>query len=59
MTQILIVAEHDGVDLNPATAKCVTCARALPDASITIAVCASDAARLRRRPRAWQGSRAW
>jgi len=43
MTQILIVAEHDGVNLNPATAKCVTCARALPDASITIAVCAADA----------------
>ena len=43
MTQILIVAEHDGVNLNPATAKCVTCARSLPDASITIAVCASDA----------------
>jgi electron transfer flavoprotein alpha subunit len=43
MTQILIVAEHDGVNLNPATAKCVTCARALPDASITLAVCAADA----------------
>jgi electron transfer flavoprotein alpha subunit len=44
MTQILIVAEHDGTHLNPATAKCVTCARALPDANITIAVCAADAA---------------
>jgi electron transfer flavoprotein alpha subunit len=43
MAQILIVAEHDGANLNPATAKCVTCARALPDASITIAVCAADA----------------
>jgi electron transfer flavoprotein alpha subunit len=43
MTQILIVAEHDGATLNPATAKCVTCARALPDPSITIAVFAKDA----------------
>ena len=44
MTKILIIAEHDGTRLNPATAKCVTCARALPDASVTIAVCAADAA---------------
>ena len=44
MTQILIVAEHDGTTLNSATAKCVTCARALPDPTITIAVCAADAA---------------
>ncbi len=43
MTQILIIAEHDGATLNPATAKCVTCARALPDASISIAVFAKDA----------------
>jgi electron transfer flavoprotein alpha subunit len=43
MTQILIVAEHDGATLNPATAKCVTCARALPEPSITIAVFAKDA----------------
>ena len=43
MTQILIVAEHDGTNLNPATAKCVTCARALPEPQITIAVCAAGA----------------
>ena len=29
MPQILIIAEHDGKTLNLATAKCVTCARAL------------------------------
>jgi electron transfer flavoprotein alpha subunit len=46
MTEILVVAEHDGTTLNPATAKCVTCARALPDAAITIAVFAKDAAAL-------------
>ena len=41
--RILIVAEHDGVRLNPSTAKCVTCAAAIPDAEITVAVCAADA----------------
>ena len=46
MTEILVIAEHDGTNLNPATAKCVTCARALPDAAITIAVFAKDAAAL-------------
>jgi electron transfer flavoprotein alpha subunit len=43
MTQVLIIAEHDGSNLNPATAKCVTCARALPEPAITVAVCAVDA----------------
>jgi electron transfer flavoprotein alpha subunit len=43
MARVLIVAEHDGATLNPATAKCVTCALRLPDPSITIAVCAADA----------------
>ena len=41
---ILIVAEHDGARLNPATAKCVSCARTLADAEITVVVCAADAA---------------
>ena len=40
--RILIVAEHDGGKLNPSTAKCVSCARALSGAEITIAVCAAD-----------------
>jgi electron transfer flavoprotein alpha subunit len=46
MSQVLIVAEHDGKTLNAATAKCVTCARALSGAQITIAICAADAAAL-------------
>jgi electron transfer flavoprotein alpha subunit len=46
MSQVLIVAEHDGTTLNSATAKCVTCARGLGDAPITIAVCAADATRV-------------
>ena len=44
MSRILIVAEHDGAKLNPATAKCVTCARAIPGAEITVAVFAADGA---------------
>ena len=45
-SQVLIVAEHDGSKLNPSTAKCVTCARAISGAQITVAVCAADAAPL-------------
>jgi electron transfer flavoprotein alpha subunit len=42
MTAILIIAEHDGQKLNPATARCVSCAKALPDAKITLAVLAAE-----------------
>ncbi len=42
MSRILIIAEHDGVHLNPGTAKCVTCAAGLAGASITVAVLARD-----------------
>jgi electron transfer flavoprotein alpha subunit len=42
--RILIVAEHDGTKLNQSTARCVSCARALSEAEIAIAVCAVDAA---------------
>jgi electron transfer flavoprotein alpha subunit len=44
MHKILIVGEHDGKALNPATAKCVTCASLIADAEITIAVLGSDTA---------------
>ena len=44
MHKILIVGEHDGKTLNPATAKCVTCAKAIPDAEITIALLGADTA---------------
>ena len=43
-SKVLIVAEHDGAKLNPATAKCVTCARGISGAEITVVVCAADAA---------------
>jgi len=44
MSRVLIIAEHDGAHLNPGTAKCVTCAAALADAQITVAVLAKDPA---------------
>jgi electron transfer flavoprotein alpha subunit len=43
MTHVLIIAEHAGGKLNPATAKCVSCAAQIPDAAIDIAVFAADA----------------
>ena len=42
MQKVLIVGEHDGKNLNPATAKCVTCANTIPQAEITIAVFGAD-----------------
>jgi electron transfer flavoprotein alpha subunit len=44
MHKVLIVGEHDGKALNPATAKCVTCANGIADAEITIALLGSDTA---------------
>jgi electron transfer flavoprotein alpha subunit len=43
MTQILIVAEHAGGKLNPATAKCVQAASTIAGANIAVAVFAADA----------------
>jgi electron transfer flavoprotein alpha subunit len=42
MQKVLIIGEHDGKALNPATAKCVTCAQAIPDAEVTIALLGAD-----------------
>ena len=44
MHKILIVGEHDGKTLNPATAKCVTCAQGIADAEITIVLLGADTA---------------
>src|SRR5437016_4847751 len=44
MSKVLIVAEHDGAQLNPSTAKCVTCARGIAGADITVVVFAADGA---------------
>src|SRR6185437_2990856 len=53
--RILIVAEHDGARLNPSTAKCVSCAAAVPDAEITVAVCAADASAVASQTAALKG----
>ncbi len=42
--RILVVAEHDGQKLNSSTAKCVSCARALAGAEVTVVVLAAQAA---------------
>jgi electron transfer flavoprotein alpha subunit len=42
MQKVLIIGEHDGKILNPATAKCVTCARGIADAEISIALLGAD-----------------
>ena len=44
MSRILIIAEHSGGKLNPATAKCVSCAALVPEAQIDVAVLAADGA---------------
>jgi electron transfer flavoprotein alpha subunit len=44
MHKVLIIGEHDGKALNPATAKCVTCAKSIPDAEISIALLGADTA---------------
>jgi electron transfer flavoprotein alpha subunit len=44
MNKILIVGEHDGKSLNPASAKCVACAAKIADSEITIAVLGTDTA---------------
>ncbi len=55
MAKILIVAEHSGGKLNPATAKCVACASGIQDAQIDIAVFAVDAAEVAAQAAAIQG----
>ncbi len=42
MARILIVAEHDGENLNPSTAKCVACAADVDGAEIDLAVFAAN-----------------
>jgi electron transfer flavoprotein alpha subunit len=44
MHKVLIIGEHDGKTLNPATAKCVTCASSIPDAEVTIALFGANTA---------------
>jgi electron transfer flavoprotein alpha subunit len=55
MNRVLIIAEHDGARLNPSTAKCVSCALGIPEAEITIVVCALDATAVAAQAAALQG----
>ena len=42
MAKVLIIAEHDGSNLNPSAAKCASCAAAIDGAEIDIAVLAAS-----------------
>ncbi|NBX44734.1 MAG: electron transfer flavoprotein subunit alpha/FixB family protein [Gammaproteobacteria bacterium] len=44
MNKVLIIAEHDGSRLNPATNKCVRCAHDLGESDITVVVFAAEPA---------------
>ena len=55
MAKVLIVAEHDGSKLNPATAKCVACASQIAGADISIAVFAADPTAVATQAAALQG----
>jgi electron transfer flavoprotein alpha subunit len=44
MNKVLIVAEHDGRQLNTSTARCVRCAARIPDAAVTVLVLGQDVA---------------
>jgi electron transfer flavoprotein alpha subunit len=57
MNKILIVGEHDGKSLNPATAKCVTCASAIADGEITIVLLGADTAAVASQAAAISGVR--
>jgi len=46
MNKVLIVAEHDGNELNSSTLKCVSCAKDIESASIDIVICAKDASNI-------------
>jgi electron transfer flavoprotein alpha subunit len=55
MSQILIVAEHDGRQLNPATARCVRCAADIPGATICVAVLGDGVAEIAKAAAALAG----
>ena len=57
MTNILIVAEHDGKTLNPSVAKCVSCAADIDGAGIDVAVLAADGSDLAQEAAAISGVR--
>lgn len=44
MSNVLVIAEHDGTTLNASTAKCLACATQIPDAEIDVVVFADGGA---------------
>ena len=46
MNRILIIAEHDGIEINSSTLKCVSCAKDIESANIDIVICAQDGANI-------------
>jgi electron transfer flavoprotein alpha subunit len=44
MSRVLIIAEHDGSNLNPSTARCLACAAGVAPASTDVVVLGADAA---------------
>ena len=55
MAKILIIGEHDGKTLNPATHKCVTCAKGVAGAEITVLLLGADTAAVAAQAAAIQG----
>ena len=55
MARVLIVAEHDGKDLNASTAKCVSCATIFENDGIDIAVLAANGAGISQQAAALEG----
>ena len=55
MVKVLVIGEHDGKVLNQATLKCVTCAKGLPEAEITIALLGGDTGAVAAQAAAVQG----
>ena len=46
MNKILIIAEHNGLEINGSTNKCVTCANVIPESEIDVVIFSKDGATL-------------
>jgi electron transfer flavoprotein alpha subunit len=57
VTNVLVIAEHDGRTVSSATARTLRCAAAIPDAEITVAVFAAGGAALAQQVAALDGVR--
>ena len=55
MARVLIVAEHDGTQINASTAKCVSCAASFGNDGIDVAVLAADSNELAKQAAALEG----